>query len=109
LDRLPGELAEEPVREFSESEIREYEEFIGKVRGLVIGLSGVLTRDECERVEHYIDHNESGEALHLLAWIIVTGERRVPAEAIRTLLDLADGIVLPEHMPPTLDAHIADL
>jgi hypothetical protein len=88
--------------------MNEFDDFVGLVRGLVISLAAILTPEECAEVEHYIDHDEHGEALRSLAWIIVESNLRVPAEAVRAIRELSDGLVLPEHMPPTLDAHIID-
>jgi hypothetical protein len=91
-----------------EEPMNEFDEYVGLVRGLVISLSDIRTPKECDEVEHYIDHNENGEALHLLAWIIVESNLRVPTETVRAIRELSDGLVLPEHMPPTLDAHIIE-
>lgn len=83
----------------------EQDDFVGRVRGLVIGLSGHLSAAECAEVEHLIDHGEIGEALRAIAWIIVEEDKRVPASCITTLRELGDGLVAPEHMPNELDEH----
>jgi hypothetical protein len=86
--------------------MNEFDEYVGKVQGLVISLADVLTSEECAQVEDYINHDEHGDGLRLLAWIIVESNLRVSADAVRAIRELTDGLVLPEHMPPTLDAHI---
>jgi hypothetical protein len=40
-----------------------------------------------------------------LAWVIVQEGRQVPAETIRSLHELAEGLVDQAHWPPDLDAH----
>jgi hypothetical protein len=85
--------------------LSEQDDFVGRVRGLVIGLWGYLSADECAEVEHLIDHDEIGEALRALAWIIVEEDKRVPASSIATIRELVDGLVEPEHMPDNLDDH----
>lgn len=80
----------------------EQEDFVGRVRGLVISLLGILSHDESDEVERLIDHGELGEALRSLAWIIVEEGKRVPSEAIDAIEELSEGLVVKEHMPSTL-------
>ncbi len=84
-----------------------HDDFIGRVKGLVISLEGAISSEECAEVEHLLDHGEVGEALRSLAWIIVEEKKRVPEGVIDAMYALADGLVPREHMPPTLRDHIA--
>lgn len=84
----------------------EHEDFIGRVRGLVVSLWGILSSEECAEVEHLIEHDELGEALRALAWIIVEEDKRVPPDAITAIEEMSEGLVDEEHMPPTLRQHV---
>lgn len=99
LDGLPDER-------WTESWMTEQEDFVGRVRGLVISLLGILSHDESDEVERLIDHGELGEALRALAWIIVEEGKRVPSEAIDAIEELSEGLVVKEHMPSTLREHV---
>lgn len=81
------------------------DEFVGRMRGLVISLWGYLSAEECSRVEHLIDHDEHGEALIALSWIIVNGAKQVPAAAIDLIEEFAEGLVDQEDMAPELRTH----
>ena len=83
-----------------------YDEFAGRVRGLVISLSGIFTPDECREVEHFIDHDEAGEALITLAWIIVEEDKRIPSETLAAIRDLSRGLMSEKDMPLGLDDHV---
>jgi hypothetical protein len=41
--------------------------------------------------------------MRALAWIIVEGHKKVPAETVAALRDLTSGFIEDEHMPPGLD------
>lgn len=82
-----------------------FELYVSRVRALVSSLRDNLSPDECSRVEHLINHDECGEALTSLAWIIVNENKRVPAEAIAAIRELSEGLVADEDMPPNLDQH----
>src|SRR6266511_4149120 len=94
-------LSDEPPDE----SLSRHDEYLGRVRGLVISLWGILTAEESDRVEHLIDHGEPAEGMLTLAWIIVKEGKRVPAEAIAAIRELSRGLVPEEYMPPTLDEH----
>ncbi|HEX9969067.1 MAG TPA: hypothetical protein VGB03_02935 [Acidimicrobiales bacterium] len=86
----------------------EHEEWIGRIRGLVISLedAGILSSSECEQVTEYVDHGEAGDGVRLLAWIIVEEGKKVPVEVVDAIESLSEDVVLPEHMPPTLRDHV---
>jgi len=88
------------------NETRAMVEYLQKVRSLVTSLNDTLDASEHAEVEHYIDHNEIGEALRLLAWIIVEHDKRISAAALAKLREYADGLVKPQDMPPGLDEHV---
>jgi hypothetical protein len=83
----------------------DFEELAGRVRGIVISLSGLLTDAECAEVEHFLDHGEHGEALHTLAWLIVEEGKRVALEAIR---ELAGQMDMEHELPVALSEHASD-
>ena len=45
--------------------------------------------------------------MRTLAWIIVDGDKRVPADAIAAIRELAGGMVAGKHMPPELDEYVS--
>lgn len=47
------------------------DDYVGRLRGLIIALEGIVSAAACDEVEHLIDHGEGGEAMRALAWIIV--------------------------------------
>ena len=98
-DRLSDERPSQPL-------MSEHEDFVGRVRGLVVSLWGIVSSDECSEVEHLIEHDELGEARRALAWIIVEENKLVPAEALSAIEELSAGLVEKEHMPPTLHEHV---
>jgi len=94
------------MAEGRESRVTEMEDFLGRVRGLLISLGGLFTPEESSEVEHLIDHGELGEALRAMAWIIVEEDKRVPAPAITAILELSTGLVEESHMPDGLRNHV---
>jgi hypothetical protein len=84
----------------------EREMFLSRVHALVSSLDGVLDGLQIREVEHLIDHNEIGEALRTLAWIIVEENKRIPPDALASLRELSEGLVEAQHMPPGLDSHV---
>lgn len=83
------------------------DEFVGRVRGLLISLSGTLSAEEGAEVEHLIEHDEVGEALRTLAWIIVEEDKRISQQAYDAIRELSASLVAEEHMPRDLSAYIA--
>jgi hypothetical protein len=56
-------------------------------------------------VMHLVDHDEGGEAMLTLAWIIVEEDLKIPANAIAEIRYLSDEVVDPADLPPSLDDH----
>jgi hypothetical protein len=81
------------------------EDFAGRLRGLVISLADFLDPADIELVHHLIDHDEGGEALLTLSWIIVEKNKHVPSDALVAIRELSEGLVDPVDMPPGLDKH----
>jgi hypothetical protein len=81
-----------------------HDDYIGCCRAVVILLSDVLSPEECAEADHLIDHGEPAEGMRSLAWSIVEGNKRVPAEVIAEIKGLTADLVPEEHMPPGLDA-----
>lgn len=67
------------------------DDYLGRVRALLVSLANCLTPGEQEEVEHLIEHGEPAEAMRALAWIIVEERMMVPAESIAALFDLTSG------------------
>ena len=65
----------------------------------------MLSPEEHAEIQHLIHHGEPAEGLRALAWIIVHGDKYVPAESIAMIRALSDGLVVEKHMPPSLDDH----
>jgi hypothetical protein len=82
------------------------EDYLGRVRGLLISLANRLTRGEQKEVEHLIELGEPAEAMRELAWLIVEENKIVPAETIVALRALTSGLIEEKDMPAGLDNHI---
>lgn len=78
------------------------ETYLGRVQALVIEQDW-LTPEELGEIWHLIDHGEPAEGLHQLAWIIANRGQPVPAEVIRSIRRLTEGLVDPGDLPPELD------
>jgi hypothetical protein len=63
----------------------ELEDFVGRVRGLLISLHGILTSTESSEVEYLIDHGEPGESAYSPCWIIVDRDKKIPVEAYEAI------------------------
>lgn len=85
-----------------------FEDYMHRVRLLLASLSGYLTDIEQEEISYLIDHDECGEALRTLAWIVVEENKRIPVPAIATIKELSVGLVADQDMPPDLDSHASD-
>ena len=81
----------------------ELDAYLGRVRGLLVSVADRLTPLECGEVEHLIEHGEPAEGMRALAWIIVEGRKKLPAETVSALQDLTAGLIDDKHMPPGLD------
>ena len=90
------------------SDAAELERYLARVNEFLASLATTLSDDERSEVQHLIDHDEIGEALCTLAWIIVDGNKTLSAGSYATLMELSRGLVAPEDLPSSLSDHIRD-
>ena len=81
------------------------EAWLGRVRGVVISLHGLVSAEGLARADHLIDHGEPAEGLLSLAWVIVNENKQVPAATVRAMRELAADLVDKAHWPPDFDDH----
>ena len=79
--------------------MNELHDFLAEVRAFLNSLE-FLSPSERAEVDHLVDHDEIGEALRTLAWIIVEEGHAVPPDVHRAIRSLSAGLVVPEQMPP---------
>jgi hypothetical protein len=82
------------------------ENYLRQVRDLLESSRHVLTEAQFDEVEHLIKHNELGEAIRALAWIIVEENKRVSADMVNNIRVLSEGLIDPDDMPPNLESQI---
>lgn len=80
------------------------QDYLKRLRGVLTQVEPVLSAEEHADVRRLVDHDEGGEAMLTLAWILVEGGRRVSASTIREIRELAEGVIDPGDFPPNLDA-----
>ena len=76
------------------------DDYLGRVQGLVISLSGTLSPAALDGAQHLIDRGEPAEGLLYLAWGIVNEDQVVPLECVATIFALTDGLVARTDFPP---------
>jgi hypothetical protein len=76
------------------------EEYLGRVQGLVISLTGTLSPKALDDAQHLIDHGEPAEGLLYLAWGIVNEGQIVSPACVETILVLTEGLVARTDFPP---------
>jgi hypothetical protein len=69
------------------------------LRGLVISIANTLSSDEVGLLMHLIDHDEGGEAMLSLAWIVVESGRSLPAAAAREIVRFASDLGVATDLP----------
>lgn len=84
------------------------EDYVNQVRQLLASVSPILTDTEQAEVSHLIDHDECGEALRALAWIVVEENKRIPASSIAAIRELSEGLIDETDLPPNLDSYASD-
>jgi hypothetical protein len=86
-----------------------FDVFSAELQAFIEPLAGLLPHEDFELVARLIDNHEGGEALILLAGLIVEQDLRVPRSVIERLRDLVDGLIDASELPAGLDAQaIAD-
>lgn len=86
----------------------DFDELLGRIRGLVISLGEALSLEESAEVEEFLDHAELGEGLRTLAWLIVEEEKRVPRADIAEIKSLAARMDIASELPDSLEQQGAD-
>ena len=78
--------------------------YLDQVVSLVDSLDLQLTSSERAEVMHLVDHGEPAEGLCTLAWIIHDESKNPKAATLEKLMELIDGLVETQHLPPTIAA-----
>ncbi|HET7475118.1 MAG TPA: hypothetical protein VFJ97_03735 [Dermatophilaceae bacterium] len=86
----------------------DFDEVNGRIRGLVIALSGVLSANEAGEVEEFLEHAELGEALRTLAWIVVEEKKLIALADLMEMQLLADRLGITGELPEGLSDHVVD-
>lgn len=80
----------------------DYDQLVGRLRGLLISLDGVLSQAEAAEVGEFIEHAELGEALRTLAWIVVDEGKQISSQESGELQALANFMGTSGEMPDGL-------
>lgn len=75
----------------------------GHLRGLLVLLHLTLSREEAAEVADLLDHDEFGEALRTLAWLLVEEGKKVSTEELLEIRSLAATMEISEELPESLD------
>ena len=84
----------------------DFDDLGGRLRGLLIQLDDILTKDEAAEVEELLEHAEFGEALHTLVWIIVEEDKRIGRSHFDDIQTLADRMDVDHELPEQLPRHV---
>ena len=84
------------------------DEYAGRLRGLLISLGEHLEPYQLDILMDAVDHDEGPEALVMLAWYIVDGDKRVPAAAIADIRELTGGFSAARDLPEDLERYAID-
>lgn len=84
----------------------DHDQMIGRLRGMVITLTGVLSQGEAGEVEEFIEHAEFGEALRTLAWIVVEENKPISAAHMSEIRALADAMGIAHELPNSLSDQV---
>ena len=71
----------------------EHADFIDDLNSFASSLADRISSQELADVRHLIDHNEAGEAILALAWILREHKMAPQSGVVNELRDLADGLV----------------
>lgn len=80
------------------------DDYVGRCRGLVISVAESLPSEEVGWAMHLIDHGEPAEGLASLAWSIESAKGSVDSEVALLIIELIDGLVPTESLPPSVEA-----
>lgn len=80
----------------------DFDEILGRIRGLLIALGPTLSSDEANEVGELLEHAELGEGLRTLAWLIVEEGKVVAGADIHEIQSLAARMGITGELPETL-------
>ncbi|MDH5547686.1 MAG: MafI family immunity protein [Gammaproteobacteria bacterium] len=75
------------------------EKYRSKVLSITEKFKDRLGADLFEEVRHLLEHNENGEALRTLAWIISDEGINASRDEIANIVELCEDLVIPEDLP----------
>lgn len=82
-----------------------HDELRGQLHGLLVSLSPRLAADDTGEISDLIDHDEFGEALRTLAWLIVEGGLRVESRNLDRVRRLAAEMDMTDELPDFATVH----
>lgn len=83
----------------------DFDDLLGRLRGLVIALGPVLVQGDVAEVDELLDHAELGEGLRTLAWLIVEEDKRIEMRHVREIESLAARMHITAELPGALRRH----
>ena len=85
-----------------------HDDYIGRCKGLVISVAGSLPAEDVGWAMRLIDHGEPAEGLTSLAWSLETASGAVAGDVASAIIELIDGLVPKESLPPSVQAVAAE-
>lgn len=77
----------------------DFENVLGRIRGLLIGMGSQLAPSECAEVVDLLDHAELGEGLRTLAWLVVEEGKRLTFAEVAEFRNLAIRMDMVNELP----------
>ncbi len=84
------------------------ESYLNQLLDFADSLRPYLKTTDFDLIKSLISHNEGGEALLTLSWIMVEDEIRVPAKVISDIRTLSAGLIDADELPPHLERQTLD-
>ena len=84
----------------------DFDDTLGRIRGLVIGLATVLSADESREVEELLEHVELGEPVRTLAWIVSEEGKQITNGDFLEIQALAQRMEIQDELPASLPDHV---
>jgi hypothetical protein len=81
------------------------DEYLGRVQGLLIAVSGLVPAGEMSNAQSLVDHGEPAEGLVQLAWVITNGGHTVPRWVVDGIREMTAELVPEDYLPNDLDTH----
>ncbi len=78
----------------------DFDELLGRIRGVLISLGPVLSLAEAGEVDEYLDHAELGEGLRTLAWLLVEEGKPTGESVVLEIQALAAHMGISHELPP---------